>query len=114
MKKPFEPGNTYGRNGLGGRPKGSRNKLCRALLADLLADWADGGADAIKMMRMEEPGAYIRVMVSILPKELIFESGMENLDDGELDQLIEMLRARALEARQEQLVEVKTISNGRH
>jgi hypothetical protein len=89
MKKPFEPGNTYGRNGLGGRPKGSRNKLCRALLADLLADWADGGADAIKMMRMEEPGAYIRV---------------------------EMLRARALEARQEQpqLVEVKTISNGQH
>src|ERR1700704_5537104 len=114
MKKRFEPGNTYGRNGLAGRPKGSRNKLCRAVLEDLMADWHEGGAAAIKIMRMERPSEYVRAMVSILPKELILESGMENLDDGELDQLIEMLRARALEARQEQLVEVKTISNGRH
>jgi hypothetical protein len=117
MKKPFEPGNTYGRNGLAGRPKGSRNKLCRAVLEDLMADWAEGGAAAIKIMRMEEPGAYVRAMVSILPKELILESGMENLDDDELDHMIEMLRERALAARQEQALELKPepkLLNGRH
>ena len=31
----------------GGRKPGSRNKLCRAVLEDLMADWAEGGAAAI-------------------------------------------------------------------
>ena len=87
----------------GGRKPGSRNKLCRAVLEDLMADWAEGGAAAIKMMRIEQPAAYVRVMCSILPKELIFEnSTITELDDAELDHMIEMLRERALAARQEQ------------
>jgi hypothetical protein len=113
----FKPGNPYAHNGKAGRPKGSRNKLCRAVLEDLMADWQEGGAAAIKIMRMEEPAAYVRAMVSILPKELILESGMENLDDGELDHMIGMLRERALAARQEQALELKPetkLLNGRH
>jgi hypothetical protein len=108
----FEKGHT-------GRPKNSRNKLCHALLADLAADWAEGGADAIKIMRIEEPAQYVKVMVSILPKELIWESGLADIDDVELDTLIEMLRARALEVRQQQALELKpekprALLNGRH
>jgi hypothetical protein len=117
MHKPFEKNNSYGRNGLGGRPKGSRNKLCRAVLEDLIADWQEGGAAAIKFMRMERPAEYVRAMVSILPKELILESGMENLDDDELDHMISMLRERALAARQQQALELKPepkLLNGRH
>src|SRR4249919_4006094 len=87
----------------GGRKPGSRNKLCRAVLEYLMADWAEGGAAAIKMMRIEQPAAYVRVMCSILPKELIFEnSTITELDDAELDHMIEMLRERALAVRQEQ------------
>jgi hypothetical protein len=102
-----------------GRPLGSRNKLCRALLEDLAADWAEGGAAAIKIMRIEEPAQYVRAMVSILPKELIWESGLADVDDVELDQLIEMLRARAIAARQETAIELKpekpkALLNGRH
>jgi len=90
----------------GGRKPGSRNKLCRAVLEDLMADWAEGGAAAIKMMRIEQPAAYVRVMCSILPKELIFEnSTITELDDAELDHMITMLRERALAARQEQTLE---------
>ena len=67
----------------GGRKPGSRNKLCRAVLEDLMADWAEGGAAAIKIMRIEQPAAYVRVMCSILPKELIFEnSTITELDDA--------------------------------
>jgi len=103
----------------GGRKPGSRNKLCRAVLEDLMADWAEGGAAAIKMMRIEQPAAYVRVMCSILPKELIFEnSTITELDDAELDHMIEMLRERALAARQEQQALEKTpepkLLNGRH
>ena len=81
----------------GGRKPGSRNKLCRAVLEDLMADWAEGGAAAIKIMRIENPSGYCKMMGSILPKELIFDQG-----DAELDHMIEMLRERALAVRQEQ------------
>jgi hypothetical protein len=102
----------------GGRKPGSRNKLCRAVLEDLMADWAEGGAAAIKIMRIEQPAAYVRVMCSILPKELIFEnSTITELDDDELDHMISMLRERALAARQEQALEKAPepkLLNGRH
>ena len=115
----FEKGNSYSANGNGsGRPKGSRNKLCRAVLEDLLADWAEGGAAAVKMMRIERPAEYVRVMCSILPKELIFEnSAITELDDDELDHMISMLRERALAVRQEQALEKAPepkLLNGRH
>jgi hypothetical protein len=97
MNSQFKPGHS-------GRPKGSRNKLCRAMLDDLMADWAEGGPAAIKIMRIEEPSAYVKAMISILPKELILESGLADIDDSELDVMIEMLRARALE---EQALELK-------
>jgi hypothetical protein len=115
----FQKGNNYSANGNGsGRPKGSRNKLCRAVLEDLMADWAEGGAAAIKMMRVERPAEYVRVMCSILPKELIFEnSAVTELDDDELDHMISMLRERALAVRQEQALEKvpePKLLNGRH
>ena len=73
----------------GGRPLGSRTKLCRKLLEDLFADWQEGGAAAIKMMRIERPAEYVRVMCSILPKEMLFETGsVSELADDELDQMI--------------------------
>ena len=88
----FEKGNSYSANGKGGRPLGSRNKLCRAVLEDLLADWAEGGIAAIRMMRIENPSAYCKMMASILPKELLFESGaVTELDDNALDRIDEYL-----------------------
>jgi hypothetical protein len=87
-----------------------RVRLCKRLLNDLLADWEVGGADAIKMMRMERPAEYCRMMASILPKELLFESGsVSELADDELDQMITMLRERALAERQEQALELEKV-----
>ena len=43
-------------------------------LKTLLADWREGGAAAIKMMRIERPAEYVRVMCSILPKGMLFET----------------------------------------
>jgi hypothetical protein len=113
----FEKGNNAS-GGKGGRPLGSRTKLCKRLLEDLFADWQEGGVAALKMMRMEKPAEYVRVMVSVLPKELLFETGsLADLDDDELDHMIEMLRERALAARQEQALEnipEQKLLNGRH
>jgi hypothetical protein len=87
----FQKGNNAS-GGKGGRPLGSRNKLCRAVLEDLLADWAEGGIAAIRMMRIENPSAYCKMMASILPKELLFESGaVTELDDNALERIDEFL-----------------------
>ena len=105
----FQPGNQWSRNGNGaGRPPARRTKLCSGCLEDLFADWQEGGAAAIKMMRIERPAEYVRVMCSILPKEMLFETGsVSELADDELDQMITMLRERALAVRQEQALELE-------
>jgi hypothetical protein len=115
----FQKGNNAS-SGKGGRPLGSRTRLCKALLEDLADDWREGGKAAIKMMRIERPAEYVRVMCSILPKELLFETGaVSELGDDELDHMITMLRERALAVRQQQALEMapepKLLNgNGRH
>jgi hypothetical protein len=74
---PFKPGQS---GNPAGRPKGSRNKLGEAFLADMLADWDVNGIDVIERVRMEKPDQYLKVVASILPKEL-------NVKVGELDEL---------------------------
>ena len=66
--------------------------MCKRLLEDLFADWQEGGVAAIKMMRIERPAEYVRVMCSILPKEMLFETGaVTELDDNALDRIDQFL-----------------------
>jgi hypothetical protein len=80
--KPGQSGNPAG------RPKGSRNKLGEAFIEALQADFADHGAEAIVKCRTEKPDAYLKVLVSILPKEL----KITNESDLSDEQLIESIR----------------------
>jgi hypothetical protein len=66
--KPGQSGNPKG------RPKGARSKLGEAFLNELLADFGKGGTEAIVKVREERPQDYLKVIASILPKEL---SGLE-------------------------------------
>lgn len=72
-----------------GRPKGSRNKLGEQFLADMLADWEENGKGAIATVREEKPDAYLKVVASILPKEL-------NVRVNEFDDLTDEQLARQL------------------
>jgi hypothetical protein len=74
-----------------GRPKGARNKLGEAFLQDMLADWEAHGVAAIEAVRDEKPDAYLKVVASILPKEL-------NLRVSEFDDLTDDQLARQLAA----------------
>lgn len=62
----FQPGNPGGP----GRPRGARSKLGEAFLQSLLADFTEHGVKAITDMRDKNPGDYVKVVASILPKEL--------------------------------------------
>lgn len=83
---PFKPGQS---GNPAGRPKGSRNKLGELFLSDLMADWEENGAKAIKDMREEKPGDYVKVVAATLPREL-------NVKVSELDELSDEQIARQL------------------
>ena len=82
-KGRFLPGN----NGGPGRPRGARNKLGEAFLENMLADWERHGVAAITEVREAKPDQYLKVVASILPKEL-------NVKVGELDELTDDQLAR--------------------
>lgn len=79
----FKPGQTGNPSG---RPKGSRNKLGEAFVADMLANWEEHGPETIEQVRTEKPDQYLKVVASILPKELnVKVSELDELSDDELD-----------------------------
>lgn len=83
----FKPGNP-------GRQKGSRNKLGEAFLEDLYSSWAAHGPETIEKVRTEKPDQYLKVVASILPRELnVKVSELDDLDDATLDRRIAMLAA---------------------
>jgi hypothetical protein len=113
----FEKGNSYAHNGKGGRPLGVRNKLSRIFLEELVKDFEENGAAAIRLCRIETPTKYVQIVASILPKELLVESSVTDLADEELDRIVAALRERVLTERQEQALNltaepVKVIANG--
>ncbi len=72
-------------NSGGGRPKGSRNQLGEAFVADLYADWQANGAETIARVREERPQDYLKVVASILPKNVNLNvSPYEQMTDAEL------------------------------
>lgn len=83
---PFKPGQS---GNPAGRPKGSRNKLGEAFLADMLADWEVHGIETIVKVREEKPEQYLKVVAGVLPKEL-------NLRVNDFDELTDEQLARQL------------------
>ena len=53
-----------------GRPKGSRNRVGEAFLEVLADDFEAHGREAVEQCRLNSPAVYIKVVASILPKEL--------------------------------------------
>jgi hypothetical protein len=80
--KPGQSGNPAG------RPKGSRNKLGEDFIVALHTDFQEHGVAAIEAVRTEKPDAYIKVIASILPKELKITNESDLTDE----QLIERIR----------------------
>ena len=71
-----------------GRPKGSRARLSEAFVNDVQEDWKLHGIATLQRVRQDDPSTYLRVVASILPKEIEVEIG-EGLVAllGELSQL---------------------------
>ena len=65
--RPFKPGQS---GNPAGRPKGSRNKLGEEFVAEVYADWLQHGASVIKTVWETRPEVYVKVVASLLPREV--------------------------------------------
>ena len=81
--RPGQSGN------LAGRPRGSRNKLSEDFVAALYDDFQDHGSAAIAACRAEKPDVYVRVIASLLPKDMTIK--VQQLDELTDDQLMRKL-----------------------
>ena len=84
--KPYKPGQS---GNLSGRPTGSRVKLSEAFLAALHADFAVHGRETIERVRGEKPEAYLKVVASILPKQLeVSADPFDGVSDDDLARIV--------------------------
>ena len=71
-----------------GRPKGSGNRLAENVLAALKEHFDENGLDAVQRVWTESPAEYLRVIASVLPREVIITNDalekIEKMDDDEL------------------------------
>jgi hypothetical protein len=77
------------------RPSGARINLGAAFLEAMQVDFAEHGVEAIRRLREDKPDQYLRVIASILPKDL--SAGKTSVEDMTDDELVGVLSAvRAL------------------
>jgi hypothetical protein len=78
-----------GHEGMGGRPRGSRNKLGQAFIENLYAYWLKNGTAVIKAAAKGSPAAFLKVMASLLPKHLeIKDDPFDGITDEQLASMI--------------------------
>lgn len=95
-KGQIKPGSALNPNG---RPKSSRHKLSENFIQALANDFEKHGIDAIQSVRRSKPGEYLRVISSIVPKQLETEDedgntvGVALITRGAIEAIIERGRS---------------------
>ena len=79
-----------------GRPKGSKNKLSEDFISALCKDFEEHGETVIATVRADKPADYLKIIASIIPKELTIKTDtIEDMTDEELLERLEQVRSVA-------------------
>lgn len=73
-----------------GKPRGARTKLGEQFLSALQEDFQEHGVTAIVEVRETRPQDYLKVIASLMPKDL--NLNVNSLDDATDDELVQRLR----------------------
>lgn len=65
-----------------GRPKGVRHRLSKNFLLDVAQHWQEEGGDILKRVTREDPGTVLRVVASLVPRELITKMEIGDEDNS--------------------------------
>lgn len=90
LRRPWRPGES---GNPGGKAKGARNRLQGKFLNALAEDFEEHGRKAIEACRTQDPSAYIRAIVALMPKELEIHKPLDDLSDDELAAALATVRA---------------------
>ena len=77
----------------GGKPAGARNRLQGDFMRELCEDFSQNGRAAIIACRTEKPDVYVKVIASLMPKELEIKRPLEELSEDELIAGVDALRS---------------------
>jgi hypothetical protein len=53
---------------IGGRQKGTRNKLSEAFIRDLHDQWLESGRATLKILAVEQPAAFAAIVAKVIPQ----------------------------------------------
>ena len=84
--KPGQSGNTIG------KPRETKNKLSRNFIHALATSFEIKGVKVIDRVIEEHPVDYLRIIASVLPKELEITNSIEGLTDEQLSEIIAALQ----------------------
>jgi hypothetical protein len=65
-----------------GRSLGSRNQLATAFVDDLKTVWNETGITALRRCAEEEPAQFVRVVASLMPKDISVSVGVDAASFG--------------------------------
>jgi len=85
---PFKPGQS---GNPAGRPKGAKNKLTDAFWSDFAEAWQAHGATALKTVAESDPGKFIAVAASVMPKDVNVNTTITDMTDEQLESRIASL-----------------------
>jgi hypothetical protein len=91
VEHQFKPGTS---GNPGGMAKGTRQKLNGDFVRALSKDFDEHGIAAIQEAREKDPMGYVKVIASLVPKQVEQSQPLEDLTDAELVAGIALLRAR--------------------
>jgi hypothetical protein len=97
LRQPWVPGESGNPKG---RPLGSRTKLSEKFILCLHDDFVEHGSAVIEQVRQERPEIYLKIIASIVPRELHFRgaNAFDGMTDDELSAFLVDVR-RSLSAR---------------